>query len=83
MGRFRSGLDGARAATGWCPVRPDRRLGRRDPSLGDTASFGVLYRSASWLPPGQYDIGDTWPVLIAEATPNVSTATSTFTVGST
>jgi hypothetical protein len=24
----------------------ERRLGRRGPSLGDTATFGVLYRSA-------------------------------------
>ncbi len=33
------------------------------------------------LPPGQYDIGDDWPVLTAEATPTLSTATWTFRVG--
>jgi DMSO/TMAO reductase YedYZ molybdopterin-dependent catalytic subunit len=32
------------------------------------------------LPPGQYDVGDDWPVLTAEATPQVSTADWTFTV---
>ena len=32
------------------------------------------------LPPGQYDVGDTWPVLTAEATPNLSTDTWTFSV---
>jgi DMSO/TMAO reductase YedYZ molybdopterin-dependent catalytic subunit len=35
---------------------------------------------APWLPPGQYDIEDAWPVLTAEATPDLSTATWTFTV---
>ena len=32
------------------------------------------------LPPGQYDTGRTWPVLTAEATPKLDTATWTFTV---
>ncbi|TXR57546.1 sulfite oxidase-like oxidoreductase [Quadrisphaera setariae] len=32
------------------------------------------------LPPGQYDVGSSWPVLTAEATPNVSTGTWTFRV---
>jgi DMSO/TMAO reductase YedYZ molybdopterin-dependent catalytic subunit len=32
------------------------------------------------LPPGQYDAGQTWPVLTAEATPNLPTSTWTFTV---
>ena len=32
------------------------------------------------LPPGQYDTGSTWPVLTAEATPTLDTATWTFTV---
>lgn len=32
------------------------------------------------LPPGQYDAGDDWPVLSAEATPHLATATWTFTV---
>jgi DMSO/TMAO reductase YedYZ molybdopterin-dependent catalytic subunit len=32
------------------------------------------------LPPGQYDAGGDWPVLNAEATPAVDTATWTFTV---
>jgi DMSO/TMAO reductase YedYZ molybdopterin-dependent catalytic subunit len=32
------------------------------------------------LPPGQYDAGASWPVLTAEATPKVDTATWTFTV---
>ncbi len=35
---------------------------------------------APWLPPGQYDIGDAWPVLTAEPTPHLDTATWTFTV---
>jgi DMSO/TMAO reductase YedYZ molybdopterin-dependent catalytic subunit len=35
---------------------------------------------ASWLPPGQYDIEDAWPVLTAEATPHLATDTWTFTV---
>ena len=32
------------------------------------------------LPPGQYDTGRSWPVLTAEATPKLDTATWTFTV---
>jgi DMSO/TMAO reductase YedYZ molybdopterin-dependent catalytic subunit len=32
------------------------------------------------LPPGQYDAGDTWPVLNAEVTPELDTGTWTFTV---
>jgi DMSO/TMAO reductase YedYZ molybdopterin-dependent catalytic subunit len=32
------------------------------------------------LPPGQYDTGSSWPVLTAEATPALDTATWTFTV---
>ncbi|PWJ50689.1 DMSO/TMAO reductase YedYZ, molybdopterin-dependent catalytic subunit [Quadrisphaera granulorum] len=32
------------------------------------------------LPPGQYDVGSSFPVLTAEATPNVSAATWTFRV---
>ena len=32
------------------------------------------------LPPGQYDAGSTWPVLTAEATPHLDTATWTFEV---
>ncbi len=35
---------------------------------------------ASWLPPGQYDIEDAWPVLSAELTPDLPTDTWTFTV---
>jgi DMSO/TMAO reductase YedYZ molybdopterin-dependent catalytic subunit len=35
---------------------------------------------ADWLPPGQYDVGDSWPVLTAEPTPHVSTDTWTFAV---
>jgi DMSO/TMAO reductase YedYZ molybdopterin-dependent catalytic subunit len=35
---------------------------------------------ADWLPPGQYDVGDSWPVLTAEATPHVATDTWTFAV---
>jgi DMSO/TMAO reductase YedYZ molybdopterin-dependent catalytic subunit len=35
---------------------------------------------AAWLPPGQYDIGDAWPVLTAEVTPNLSTDTWSFKV---
>lgn len=32
------------------------------------------------LPPGQYDARDDWPVLNAEATPSIDTATWTFTI---
>ena len=32
------------------------------------------------LPPGQYDVGDDWPVLTAEVTPNVRTDSWTITV---
>jgi DMSO/TMAO reductase YedYZ molybdopterin-dependent catalytic subunit len=32
------------------------------------------------LPPGQYDTGDTWPVLTAEPTPRLSTANWSFAV---
>ena len=32
------------------------------------------------LPPGQYDTGSQWPVLTAEATPDLSTDDWTFTV---
>ena len=32
------------------------------------------------LPPGQYDTGKQWPVLTAEVTPKLDTATWTFTI---
>jgi DMSO/TMAO reductase YedYZ molybdopterin-dependent catalytic subunit len=32
------------------------------------------------LPPGQYDVGDDWPVLTAEVTPRLDTASWTFAV---
>jgi DMSO/TMAO reductase YedYZ molybdopterin-dependent catalytic subunit len=32
------------------------------------------------LPPGQYDVGDDWPVLTAEATPKLNTDTWTFEI---
>jgi DMSO/TMAO reductase YedYZ molybdopterin-dependent catalytic subunit len=32
------------------------------------------------LPPGQYDIGDAWPVLTAEVTPQLSTSSWSFSV---
>jgi DMSO/TMAO reductase YedYZ molybdopterin-dependent catalytic subunit len=32
------------------------------------------------LPPGQYDAGQNWPVLTAEVTPHIDTASWTFTV---
>ena len=34
----------------------------------------------AWVPPGQYDIGDEWPVLTAEATPRLGTESWTFAV---
>ena len=36
--------------------------------------------NARTLPPGQYDVGDDWPVLSAEVTPNVRTDSWTMTV---
>jgi DMSO/TMAO reductase YedYZ molybdopterin-dependent catalytic subunit len=41
---------------------------------------GRTKERAAWLPPGQYDIGDAWPVLTAEPTPHLDTATWTFRV---
>src|SRR5262249_16259844 len=35
---------------------------------------------ADWLPPGQYDVGDAWPVLTAEPTPHLATDTWTFAI---
>ena len=32
------------------------------------------------LPPGQYDTGSSWPVLTAELTPRIDTASWAFTV---
>ena len=32
------------------------------------------------LPPGQYDVGDDWPVLTAEVTPKLSTEAWTFSL---
>ena len=32
------------------------------------------------LPPGQYDVGSDWPVLTAEATPSIDTATWSFSI---
>jgi DMSO/TMAO reductase YedYZ molybdopterin-dependent catalytic subunit len=32
------------------------------------------------LPPGQYDVGDEWPVLTAEATPRLATSSWSFTI---
>jgi DMSO/TMAO reductase YedYZ molybdopterin-dependent catalytic subunit len=37
-------------------------------------------RSDPRLPPGQYDTGDSWPVLTAEPTPRLDTASWTFAV---
>jgi DMSO/TMAO reductase YedYZ molybdopterin-dependent catalytic subunit len=37
-------------------------------------------RADSRLPPGQYDVGSAWPVLTAEATPNLATESWTFSV---
>jgi len=34
----------------------------------------------SRLPPGQYDVGSDWPVLTAEATPSLATATWSFNI---
>lgn len=47
-----------------------------------TRAFTGRERSARdpRLPPGQYDAGTSWPVLSAEATPNISTDDWTFTV---
>ena len=41
---------------------------------------GHGHRTASRLPPGQYDTGKQWPVLTAEVTPKLSTDTWTFTI---
>jgi DMSO/TMAO reductase YedYZ molybdopterin-dependent catalytic subunit len=47
-----------------------------------TRGFASLRSKARgpWLPPGQYDIGDAWPVLTAEVTPHLDTAKWTFRV---
>ena len=47
-----------------------------------TRGFGGRARGARdpRLPPGQYDVGEDWPVLTAEATPKLSTSTWTFAV---
>jgi DMSO/TMAO reductase YedYZ molybdopterin-dependent catalytic subunit len=50
--------------------------------LAFTRGFGGKKRKPldPRLPPGQYDVGDDWPVLTAEATPKVSTNTWKFKV---
>ena len=47
-----------------------------------TRGFFGTNRSAhaDRLPPGQYDTGSSWPVLNAEVTPTLDTATWTFTI---
>ena len=46
-----------------------------------TRGFGARHAERDpRLPPGQYDTGRTWPVLTAEATPRLDTATWTFKV---
>jgi DMSO/TMAO reductase YedYZ molybdopterin-dependent catalytic subunit len=42
--------------------------------------FGRTRARDPRLPPGQYDAGDQWPVLNAEVTPHLDTATWTFRV---
>src|SRR5271155_6212076 len=46
-----------------------------------TRGFRSRGPRAPRLPPGQYDVGTDWPVLTAEATPTLSTATWTFSIG--
>lgn len=46
-----------------------------------TVTRGFVGRARnSRLPPGQYDVGSSWPVLTAEATPKVDAATWTVTI---
>jgi len=46
-----------------------------------TRGFTGRARAANaQLPPGQYDTGASWPVLTAEITPRIDTATWTFTI---
>jgi DMSO/TMAO reductase YedYZ molybdopterin-dependent catalytic subunit len=50
---------------------------------GVSRGFGSRQRQRpadSWLPPGQYDVRDTWPVLSAEVTPRQTTDDWTMTV---
>ena len=42
--------------------------------------FGRRREADPRLPPGQYDAGSSWPILNAEATPTLDTATWNFTV---
>ncbi|MDQ1373252.1 MAG: hypothetical protein QOJ09_590 [Actinomycetota bacterium] len=42
--------------------------------------FGRGKERDARLPPGQYDTGRSWPVLTAEATPKLDTATWTFSI---
>jgi DMSO/TMAO reductase YedYZ molybdopterin-dependent catalytic subunit len=47
---------------------------------GPTRGFFGKRRGSDRLPPGQYDVGNTWPVLTAEVTPKLDTATWSFDV---
>ena len=48
--------------------------------MAPTRGFRSRDRSDPRLPPGQYDAGDSWPVLNYEPTPRLDTATWTFEV---
>src|SRR4051812_17265423 len=42
--------------------------------------FGRRHERAPRLPPGQYDVGNDWPVLTAEPTPRIAPETWSITV---
>ncbi len=50
--------------------------------MGPTRGFTGRPRRAldDRLPPGQYDVGDAWPVLTAEPTPHIPTSSWTFRI---
>src|SRR3954466_8685895 len=72
---------GSRAASR--QLQQPRIRGWRSSVPGVSRGFGSRQRQRpadSWLPPGQYDVRDTWPVLSAEVTPRQTTDDWTMTV---
>jgi len=66
------------------PVAIERKVnedGEESLEMKPTRGFHSRGTRDPRLPPGQYDVGRDWPVLTAEATPTLSTATWTFSIG--